>query len=407
MNKETFYQIDKLSRMRIWTIRVETTGSVHNIITENGLVDGQLDGAVTPIILGKGKKSAYEQACADAYTEIKAKLKNGYVSDITQAKNTGETATIMEPMKGYKYHPTGLFKDKSIRKDTYTLDGKMTPKGTINSKYTFRGRAIGIERKLDGFRYRIELQDEPIYYSSSGDIVPGFPHITAHIKTVYATNPDYYRGKILDGEMYNHKLKTEFGFNIIQQACSTRKNLTPDKIELRSQMQFHIFDTCMDVALKYRKDFILPFANGTDIINVQTYYVIANVTVIEEYMTKFLDEGYEGLMIRFLDMPYEYDRSYQLYKYKPEEDDEFEIVDFERSIQGETLGAFICKMSDGRTFRADTMDELGTDAMKQYIWNHKNEYLGKWVNVKFMEYTFDGKPRHPKARYLRKGKSLD
>lgn len=96
-----------------------------------------------------------------------------------------------------------------------------------------------------------------------------------------------------------------------------------------------------------------------------------------------------------------------LFKYKPLLDDEFKVTGFLKSITGDTLGSFECITEAGVVFSANPKDDFGTDAKKKQIWDNQKDYLGKFITVEFLEYTADGKPRHPRAKGFRKGKSQD
>lgn len=394
MKKQTFYRKDSLQRTRVWTIEVKKVNDgLSNIITEDGLIDGKLKGSLTPITKGLGKKNIYEQAVADAESVINSKIKQGYGTDLNNLKGKGDTATIKAPMKGDTYNPSP--KTDKDAKRSYTLD-----------RAGIRGQVIGIERKLDGHRYRIVVNKKSVtFYSSSGDVVPTFPHIEKSIRESYDRIKPAQSELILDGEIYNHKL----GFYLVASACGSKVNMTEEKLALRAKMQFHIFDVCLDEPLQRRKDVIADFVDNVNVMPVNIFYVKASEKMIDTYFESFLAEGYEGAMIRCkFDLPYEYKRSHQLLKYKPEEDGEFKIVGFNRSITGETLGSFQCVMDNGKTFSANPKDEFGTDAIKKEIWENQKRYLNKWVTVLFMGLgPDDGLPRYPRAKGFRKGKSQD
>lgn len=386
-----------MQRTRIWTIEVQKIhDGLFNIITEDGLIDGKLKGSVTPISEGLGGKSAYEQAIADAQSVLKSQIKKGYGIDLDNLKGKGETATIKDPMKGDTYNPNP--KTDKDAKRSYTLD-----------RAGIRGQEIGIERKLDGHRYRICVSKDAIsFYSSSGDLVPSFPHIEKSIMKSFDKFIKYASGiseLCLDGEIYNHAL----GFYVVASACGSKVNMTEEKLALRAKMQFHIFDACLEAPLKTRKEVIANFVDNVNVMPVEIYYVTADEKIIDQHFQKFLSEGYEGLMIRCkFDFPYEYKRSHQLLKYKPEGDGEFKIIGFNKSITGETLGSFQCVMENGKTFSANPKDDFGSDAIKKEIWNNQKAYLNKWITVLFMGLgPDDGLPRYPRAKGFRKGKSKD
>jgi len=398
MQKQTFYQHDTLGGIRQWSVWVTDNGDgTATLTTESGLQGGQLIVTDTPITKGlnigkKNETTAYQQAVKDATTELNKKVKKGYVSDITQIKAKVDTATIKAPMKGYLYHPTG----------------KMTKSLTLD-KLGLRGKKVGIQRKLDGWRFRIHItRTNIVFYTSSGDVTLEFPQISESLRKSFDKIIDYVSKKYgieeyyLDGEVYNHDL----GFQKTASACSaggkktSQAQLSPDQKALRDQMHFYLFDVCLDAPYTTRVR-VLEYFYSPVIKKVDTIIIDAEESVIDSLFTQFLGEGYEGLMIRTLDQPYEYKRTRQLTKYKPLIDDEFEIVGFEESIQKNTLGALVCAMPDGRTFSTNLKGEIGTDKVKKQIWDNQADYLGKWITIEFLEYT------KARGKTFRAGKSKD
>lgn len=410
MQQEKYYQLDVHNNIREWNIEVKPEGSIGNyqIISNSGIVGGAMTMTITVVDAGKGKKTIQEQAEADARTEIKKKVKSGYVSDVNKIKAKNDTATIKDPMKGDKYHP--LKKNKGLTLDDLNI----------------RNKQVGIQRKLDGWRYRIHLtKNDAIFYTSSGDITLEFPQIKDSLIKSFNKIYDYVNNKYgiteyyLDGEIYNHSL----GFSAAASAGGSGKNkttqaeLTIDQKSLRDLMHFNLFDVCMAAPYTTREK-VLNYFYSPCVLPVETIKILANDEDIDKLFQQFLSEGYEGLMIRQLDMPYEYKRTKQLTKYKPLEDGEFEIVGFKRSITGNTLGSFECKMTDGRTFFANPKDSLGSDKEKQKIWDNRTSYFGKFLTIEYLEMGTPndedkkngfttGRPRHPRAKSFRKGKSID
>jgi ATP-dependent DNA ligase len=294
-------------------------------------------------------------------------------------------------MKGNPYHPLGkLMKAK-------TLD-----------ELKLRGKPGVLQVKLDGWRIRVKVNaDEVVFYSSGGDILPTFEHIEKVIRKGYDKFVRSYglQEFFLDGEMYLHNIAG--GFNTIASACGTRVHITPEKKALREQLEFHLLDIISDKPYAMRYSMLYPFIDGPVVLVNNTMIESLNDEIIQQHFEQFLAEGYEGLMIRTLDSPYEFKRTKQLTKFKPFIDEEFQVVGFKKSITGETLGSFECKMEDGTLIYPNPMGDVGTDAAKLEIWNNKEKHIGKWLNCRFMEYTEDGVPRHPRGMHFRKGKSKD
>lgn len=118
----------------------------------------------------------------------------------------------------------------------------------------------------------------------------------------------------------------------------------------------------------------------------------------------FVAEGYEGLMLRNLDSPYDFSRSWNLVKYKVMKDDEFKIVDAEQALKGKQRGAIIwvCETPQGERFN---VVPNGTMASRKDTWNKweadPKQFIGKEITVQYQELTPKGIPRFPKGIAIR------
>lgn len=145
---------------------------------------------------------------------------------------------------------------------------------------------------------------------------------------------------------------------------------------------------------------------------------------------KYLNAGYEGLILRDPEAPYKFGRSTTkegyLLKLKRFSDAEFEIVGFEerqhngneattnelgrtkRSSHKENktgrgdLGALVLKHPAG-TFNCGTGFD---DALRATIWNNRDKYLGQLAKVKFFAIGMKDLPRHPTYLGLRDARDL-
>lgn len=100
-------------------------------------------------------------------------------------------------------------------------------------------------------------------------------------------------------------------------------------------LEYHIFDCIMDIDFKERIKFLhnqITKEYSERVKLVDTYFD-CNKQEIEMYLQKYLEQGYEGLMIRLDDCKYIQDkRSNQLLKYKQFQDEEFEIVGYAKEL---------------------------------------------------------------------------
>ena len=125
---------------------------------------------------------------------------------------------------------------------------------------------------------------------------------------------------------------------------------------------------------------------------------------IEAKYTKYLDEGYEGAMVR-ADASYEPSngsyRSTHIQKCKPAEDAEFEIVGAEegRGKDAGTVGAFICDAGDGRTrFRCRLKASY---ARRRELHEHPELWRGKLMTIIYQKLSAYGVPMFLRGKAIK------
>ena len=112
---------------------------------------------------------------------------------------------------------------------------------------------------------------------------------------------------------------------------------------------------------------------------------------LKDQFDEFKEQGYEGMMVRNLDAPYEINkRSPGLLKMKSFVDSEFEIVDVVPGSNG--AGVFVCTTSSGQEFKCSFR---GTAAKRKQILIYKQNYIGKFLKVEFEGLSEYGIPRCP------------
>jgi len=377
---QTLYQKDSLDRVRSWTIGVVNLGDKTQIAIQTGLLDGAKVANITNITEGKniGKSNEtthYEQALLEANSKIELQLKRGYVKDLANLKDKDVLGSgIPAPMLANKHHPAGA------QKSSKTL----TQIGIL-------GKEICVQPKLDGNRCLIKVEDGvATMYSRSGDIMPvQLQHI---LKDIIASSDLDDGNFILDGELYSDRIS----FNKLN-GLIKRETVTSEDIEERKNIKYHLYDVMLDDGYEIRSEFIDKFASD-NIILIKSWIVIATDENIKFYLEKFLSEGYEGLMIRQLGMPYEHKRTWQLCKVKVFEDEEFKLVGFEEDKRGGFVGAFVMQQGD-TTFNAGASGQSEEDRV--YMWNHKDEFIGKMATVCFFGRSEYGVPRFPKFKGMK------
>ena len=129
----------------------------------------------------------------------------------------------------------------------------------------------------------------------------------------------------------------------------------------------------------------------------ETFEVNSKEELIE-YHKKFMEEGYEGSIIRHSEEGYAVDkRSSSLLKFKDFQDIACTIIGVEPSEKRPKQGIFICEHS-GNSFGCGMKF---SHAEREEILINKENYIGKTAEIRFFEYTEDGIPRFPVAVGIR------
>ena len=179
-------------------------------------------------------------------------------------------------------------------------------------------KPVYIQPKLDGVRCLLTKHGA---FSRTGKQFKNIAHIELALIPFFKQYPDI----VLDGELYNHKLKDDF--EKIISLVRKQKPTADDRRNAQHLVQFHIYDY-IDGKYESYKTRMHQLVNSA-IYDVQIKYVPAylvdSYNYAREMHADFLAKGYEGSIIR-LDGLYKHGRSYDLMKFKDFSDDEATIV---------------------------------------------------------------------------------
>ncbi len=171
--------------------------------------------------------------------------------------------------------------------------------------------------------------------------------------------------------------------------------------KLLLEVSYNIYDVMIEAGYETRKK-VIDYFKSPNVNVVESIEVEPNTVELRKWLEKFLEEGYEGAMIRIPGVPYENKRSYQLCKYKTFEDEEFEIVGGEESVRQGMLGSFVMKLKTSTNINGKIVETFNAkpkgshEELKEY-WKNLNNYIGKQATVEFFERSEYGIPRFPVA----------
>ena len=221
------------------------------------------------------------------------------------------------------------------------------------------------------------------------------------LKPFFKQHPDV----VLDGELYNHKLKNDF--EKIISLVRKQKPTEEDRRNAQHLIQFHVYDYySMDSHYESYKTRHFNLA-ASDIYNASVHYVPSyKVRKHEEALNMhhdaFLSNGYEGSILRDGSALYKHGRSYGLMKFKDFSDAEATIVGYEIG-QGKrtgTLGKFLMMDDDGNKFGCPPGKGFTYKDMANMLKNI-NDYIGKRATFTYFQRTNAGSYRHPLFKCIR------
>lgn len=387
MTLPTLYKKTSTGKIQMWKIEVpniEPHDHDHlepaKIITVYGQKDGKQQTATDIITEGKNRgkvneTTPFEQACAEAQSQWEKKVKKGYVERLEDAE-VGKIDTNMitggvNPMLAHSYDKQG-------------------------HKITFPAY---VQPKLDGHRCIAIIQDgKATLWSRTRKPITGVPHIVKALEETYGKanlpygdSPGYTI--VLDGELYNHSYREKF-----EELTSLIRQVNPKPGH--EVVQYWVYDTVTDEPQSDRIAYLQEIANTYKELGVDSapiVYVDTQLADNEDEMINifgaYLNFGFEGLMVRNANGRYKHGRSYDLQKVKVFADAEYEIVDITEG-RGKMAGRamFHCVTPEGKEFRVKMMGAL--DDLVHYL-DHKDDYIGRELTVKYQKFSADGIPIFP------------
>jgi ATP-dependent DNA ligase len=355
---QTVYKKTSTGKIQQWRAWVETTATGFLMKVESGQTDGKLTETAGQVIdEGKQKRSAQEQAIFEANSKLSKKRDEAYFDTIEAA----QTQVKLLPMLAHSF---------------------------TKRKHNINYPAI-VQRKFDGVRCLARLNSDGTVtlMSRKGK---EFAHLN-HIKTDVAAN-NSNTNLVIDGELYSDSLTFQELVGLVK-----RVTLKPGNDEQMLEVSLRVYDC---VELNNEADFTSRYETITEVTTGAEYLsLVENVRVsteseIHAAQARFVEEGYEGAMVRNLTGAYAIGkRSANLQKVKTFLDGEYPIIGYTDGTGGET-GCVIweCQTPDGQSFR---VRPRGTQEDRKVLFQNGSDYIGQQLTVRYQELTDDGVPRFP------------
>ena len=365
----TLYGKDIAGKTKQWSATIYTNGLVARYTVEYGQVNGKIQSTSRDFTEGKNIGKANEttplQQCCN---EIKKKWSDKKEKECYRDVEEGEQTKTF-PMLAHVYDP----KSKTKVKNPIVYPCFVQP-------------------KLDGLRCLIYMGADRtiVTQSRTGGIFTTMNHIKVGLTQFFEKWPKV----VLDGELYTNKYPFEELVGLIK-----RKQVDDPRI---AQVHFHIYDIVSPNGYAERRQFILDnrhlFPPTFEIVKTE------EATTVDDFKTKFTEyvqEGYEGIMLRNKKGAYVNSRSHDLQKYKEFEEDEFRIVGF-REAEGRDAGTVIWRCA---TKTGDEFDcrPVGSVEHRKDLFQNARANIGKLLTIKFQELSEKGIPRFLSGKSIRDG----
>jgi len=351
---ETLYHKSKTGATVQYTVWTEGA----EIVTEYGQIAGQMQisrqTAVAKNVGRSNETTPEEQAILESIAKHKKKLDGKYSLTIEESKEE-----VFLPMLAASF-------DKRKGKVSYPVD---------------------VQPKLDGVRCLAYWEEDSVkLMSRGGKQWENCGHIAKELEQVLP------KGWVLDGELYIHG-KT------FQEITKLVKKLRPESVDVK----YHVYDVpkvndedCGNWECRCDKlnEFNTDHSDKCPSVVVVHTYPVTDEEGVYELQSKFLEEGYEGAIVRERDGDYRFGyRSNKLLKVKSFMDSEYKITGFTTGV-GRFEGSVIwtCVNEDGKSFNVVPQ---GTMEERQATYEVANDHIGDLLKVKYFELTDDGIPRFP------------
>jgi DNA ligase-1 len=176
-------------------------------------------------------------------------------------------------------------------------------------------------------------------------------------------------------------------------------------------MEYHVYDLIdtsnLEMSFNERSQLLskLHKAVKPKSVKLVETKVIKSEEEMKKLYEKYLENGYEGAMLRNTESPYKFGptRSNDLIKIKPTDESEAKIVDFTEGEGNEKcLVLWIIEWTDKNGKKTNvTVRPMGTHDERAKLYKEGKKYLGKKLTIRYQGLTDLGIPRFPRGVVIR------
>ena len=452
------YKVDKKKKERVWKIWVDGP-TVYKTFGETDGEKVPSQRTFEGVNVGKkNATTAEEQAKRAAERKWVKQLDKGYLPQCKEGKawvkkilaekqaqgnvNVGVSSVIRGGKQtkldlskcdsGTKTAVRGVVTDEKppvlpMHCQTWSLEKKvlayfhLSQGVSIGDDPSERGEGDFIQPKVDGIRAIVKIIDgRAVFFTRSGKQLVHLNHLRDQVVEFLAENP----ATILDCEVYAPEV---YGEAIIKTSKAGKTSITYKKGDkllprkqrfevitgavrpvrgtphpLEEQMCLYVFDIADTILPQYKRFALLKklfTRNGDATPNIRrvptkTIHTVEEIDVLHD---AFVEQSYEGVVIRARDLMYESDcRSLKMRKYKKFITDEFEITGAKVDPGvGKENFTWICTTKVKGAIVTFYPKPEGSAEQKLVWYANRKDYYGKMLTVRYQEPSSNGIPRFP------------
>lgn len=336
------------------------------------------------IILSNNKVTKTTHHCTNVGTQIKKFKRNGYIEItglftyeylLSTLKDEGfDDKGLIRAQKAYPYE---------IEKAVFPCIVQRKYNGVrVRAQYT-KPEAVDLFSSIEGV---VKL------YNKTG-IPLSIPHLEQELTLLYNAISKIVDidTLILDGELYIH------GVSVGQINGASVNNENPHHKSL-TMVVFDIVNLQQEQSERLKTLNILKEVNSNiKFIEITESIIINNVQEVIEYRDKFIEEGYEGVILRNPESLYQPRRTYDMLKYKKTYFQNMKILNVIPNGKYKKQGLLV--LFDEEYNNTIECSIATSFTNREYMLTNKEQYINKYITVEYRERTPDGKVFHAVAKY--------
>ena len=246
---------------------------------------------------------------------------------------------------------------------------------------------VAVTTKLDGIRCSALLENNKVTFKTrQGKEILGLNELSKQISEIAR------KGELfIDGELLALNPEGLDSDELFRKTTS----IVNSKDDNKTGIKFIAFDICKledyknsrnnegyNVRRAYLENTIKE-SNKPLVDIVKLHTITDDVNEVHRLLDKVVKDGQEGLMLNYVDKPYEFKRSKNILKAKAFHTCDLLVLDIEEGT-GKHKGKLGSVVVDYKGYKVSVGSGF-VDADREYYWNNKEEILGKIIEVGYFE----------------------